>query len=567
MTLYTVVCFFLYHVYKCMYPCAYACTMYVHAVYSCRKVQTKSRYCCEVCGRKCKNKSHLRDHMISHSAESQYKCDVCDKRFKYKSSLGQHLRRHSGDVPFKCDQCDAAFVNQSELGRHKDTHNPSSAKNCDRCDMIFQDRKSLRNHQRTVHKNEPRQSSVVKKKYVCSYCNKSVGCLSHLQTHILTHTGEKPHECETCGRKFSVKTTLTRHIRTHTGEKPFKCDKCSRQFAVKCTFQRHTLVCGKARKSDRRFTPRTRKKTTPETFLRQVSLNKHSLTNVNEKRFICNICDLSFAFETTLTKHLTLHPKPSYECKMCAMKCKSQGHLRFHCRHAHMSGMQYKCKICRKMFPRMAQLLGHEILHGQGTCKQYQCDVCFQRSSTPRSLVMHRRKHVIENKLKCNVCQKDFKSARSLILHSSEHVSNVSFICSCGQRFLNHQSLVMHARTHLPISLGQMDISPAEKQIPSTSDLVEESSSTVKCGRYKSRQSYLNRHRRNIRSLAKKSYCVCGICRKYFPNKSTLSAHYLTHLNTRSHSCRFCRQSFNSLKVLQVHLRTHADRSGSLDTV
>ena len=532
--------------------------------YLCRRVHPKTNYCCEICGRKCKTKSHLHDHMISHSAVSRYQCGICDKTFKYKSSLVQHLRRHSGDVPFKCDECDAAFVKRSELRLHKNRHNPNSAKSCDRCGMTFKDRKSLRSHQRTVHKNEPRRSSVIKKKYVCSYCNKVVSCLSHLQTHVQTHTGEKPHKCEMCDRKFALKNTLKRHIRSHTGEKPFKCEKCSRHFADRCSLRRHKPICGECKV--RRSTPKTVRetinkcKTCTKTFPRQGSLDKHSLTHIKGKRFVCHVCGLSFAFKTSLTKHSDVHPTHLYKCETCGLKFKSRGHFRFHCRHAHMatSRNQYKCLMCGKIFPRMIQLLGHEIFHGQGSSNQYQCDVCFQRYSTPRLLVAHRRKHLIENKLKCNTCQKDFKSIRALILHSPKHISNVSFVCSCKQSFQNHQSLVVHAQTHLPMnrSRKQLEISPVVKLVSSA----KEPSNKHRYNRYKRGQRYFNRHRRNVHSVAKKSSCVCGICRKSFP--TLLSVHYLTHLNSRSYSCHICRQSFNSWKILLVHLRIHADKSG-----
>ncbi|KAI8885585.1 hypothetical protein K501DRAFT_215557 [Backusella circina FSU 941] len=56
-----------------------------------------------------------------------------------------------------------------------------------------------------------------RKKYQCDYCSKDFTRPSALQTHVYTHTGEKPHECDIsgCGRRFAVISNLRRHLRVH----------------------------------------------------------------------------------------------------------------------------------------------------------------------------------------------------------------------------------------------------------------------------------------------------------------------------------------------------------------
>lgn len=58
------------------------------------------------------------------------------------------------------------------------------------------------------------------KKHWCSVCTKRFTRPSSLQTHMYSHTGEKPFACsvEGCGRHFSVVSNLRRHHKVHQGE-------------------------------------------------------------------------------------------------------------------------------------------------------------------------------------------------------------------------------------------------------------------------------------------------------------------------------------------------------------
>jgi hypothetical protein len=63
-------------------------------------------------------------------------------------------------------------------------------------------------------------SSSSSKKHKCKVCDKRFTRPSSLQTHMYSHTGEKPFSCEVegCGRHFSVVSNLRRHRKVHKGD-------------------------------------------------------------------------------------------------------------------------------------------------------------------------------------------------------------------------------------------------------------------------------------------------------------------------------------------------------------
>ncbi|KAH8602754.1 hypothetical protein B0O99DRAFT_499305 [Bisporella sp. PMI_857] len=65
-----------------------------------------------------------------------------------------------------------------------------------------------------------KMASTAQKKHKCKVCDKRFTRPSSLQTHMYSHTGEKPFCCEVegCGRHFSVVSNLRRHRKVHKGE-------------------------------------------------------------------------------------------------------------------------------------------------------------------------------------------------------------------------------------------------------------------------------------------------------------------------------------------------------------
>lgn len=89
----------------------------------------------------------------------------------------------------------------------------------------------------------------IRRKFSCCHCGKSFKTKSHLQRHILTHTGEKPYTCNRCDCRFNQSSSLRNHvIAIHTKEYPHTCNNCRKGFLMPAVLQKHlqTSECGKS---------------------------------------------------------------------------------------------------------------------------------------------------------------------------------------------------------------------------------------------------------------------------------------------------------------------------------
>ncbi|KAI9264322.1 hypothetical protein BDA99DRAFT_437685 [Phascolomyces articulosus] len=70
----------------------------------------------------------------------------------------------------------------------------------------------------SCQKQQTKKHRHNEKRHRCNVCNKLFSRPSALQTHMYTHTGEKPFQCPSpgCGKCFAVVSNLRRHSKVHS---------------------------------------------------------------------------------------------------------------------------------------------------------------------------------------------------------------------------------------------------------------------------------------------------------------------------------------------------------------
>ena len=234
----------------------------------------------------------------------------------------------------------------------------------------------------------------------------------------------------------------------------FLCDKCPKVYSYKLAFvkhqKRHTEVGRVVRQTstvtddeNNRYECRLCEKSYASRYL----LNRHNILHSDQNPHVCTICGKRFSQGCVVRQHMRTHTgERPYVCSFCGKTFTNAGSLNTH-NLTHVSDKPHKCALCRRSFSCRQYLQRHLVVHG--ALKKHQCLVCGKSFRDSGVLKVHNRVHTGERPLKCTVCGKSFRESSALLTHRRRHTGEKPFKCNtCGKAFTTTSHLYTHERSH-----------------------------------------------------------------------------------------------------------------------
>ncbi|KAM7362671.1 uncharacterized protein ACRADG_013254 [Cochliomyia hominivorax] len=249
---------------------------------------------CDICHKIYRNQKFLNIHKrYTHMPEEdKLPCPLCS----YKASRSSALKVHVGLVHGQ-DKVQEHFKPILDLGKEHP---------CNLCTRSYGRKDSLRKHIRTKHSNKPSKEEDAPKKskppkqkdkerFLCTYCGQSYSSKCGLESHILTHTGERPFSCDICSKTFKRLKDLQLHRVIHSDEKPHQCSECGKGFKRVDKLKIHMRVHSELRPY--------KCSECEKTFKYPSVLKTHMHIHTGQTPFACKTCGEAFSLRTSLNNH------------------------------------------------------------------------------------------------------------------------------------------------------------------------------------------------------------------------------------------------------------------------
>ncbi|KAL3882453.1 hypothetical protein ACJMK2_028791 [Sinanodonta woodiana] len=344
---------------------------------------------------------------LTMTEDGSFICLECNYLTVKKSNFIKHKRKHLGIRPHQCPKCIYRAATSSNLKRHIAIHDDVRRFNCSECGLNFRQKIHLERHIKYKHEvknikcplceytcaNEnPDLKIHIKRRHMpeadgtitsftCDECGLMTVSRRDLRQHKKFHKRgpELKLFCEHCSFVTDCESRLRRHMFIHTKEKPFQCGLCE----YKATQKEHVLR--HMRSQHQIHVERHLRKNSTDSSKsnsqcgdsdketeKDLKLFDKADYSSTDKIFACNHCTMKFVKLINLYKHLyTQHkqvmPNPDgqeYQCVVCDFRTNNKKNLLVHMRKHNIQDQTppshvYSCVLCRYMNPRRRNLFQH----------------------------------------------------------------------------------------------------------------------------------------------------------------------------------------------------------------
>ncbi|XP_022127183.2 zinc finger protein 2 homolog isoform X1 [Pieris rapae] len=310
---------------------------------------------------------------------------------------------------------------------------------CEGCIVSFHYEHGLTQHLNKSH--FPHKNGIK-----CTICS----CIFPTQLSYDGHSRRhlKRYECIPCGKRSMAVYPLLKHYNEVHDiiKESYKCKRCNFVTTKYSEHRRHSRTHG--RKAFCNLCDKT--------FANNTSLAVHvsSVHNTSNETFPCDECDKVYNKRASLLAHQRSHKPGFFYCDDCQRTFKSKAilstHLKRHLRHAKDDAWRYKCNDCDEKFMVKRNLEDHINFEHLKIIK-YVCDVCSKVFKTHRCLTrhvksVHEKIRPPKNKI-CDYCGRGFSSTAVLKNHITTHTGERPHKCPyCSATFGQTASLYTHKK-------------------------------------------------------------------------------------------------------------------------
>jgi len=215
------------------------------------------------------------------------------------------------------------------------------------------------------------------KPHICTYCERAFQSRSHLNEHVMSHTGIFPHNCETCGKGFRRARALLEH----------KCQARTRKRQI-------SVIKKNPLEDDVKIASPTKRSEVLTDKLDDLSEQLEEDEDSNSGLYSCQVCEFRTDSGFKFNHHLKSEPHVTrsrqveefetsldkFKCKLCLFSTSSSYHFKRH-------------KETKKHIEKEEDMVEEETMEKLNNPKIYSCFVCEKQFKDLLSLDEHVEEH------------------------------------------------------------------------------------------------------------------------------------------------------------------------------